>query len=267
MRVFRTFLCLSLVLGMSSLATATTVWTGAVDSDYFNAGNWDDGVPVGGAGTKFVGSEAVLTGGSGQTWWFEVTGGGTFRIGNGGSFNGVAGSNGDAQIAEGGGTNGTLILEGDAQLSTAGIRAGTNGTAQISMSGTSSWESRSFFNLGRSHDDFNLGEAHMVMSDNATLTVFPGQEFTIKGNKGIWSFPSVAKSSLTMQDNAQVILQDEAGKPALLTRFQSYIDDGLLINAQVADVGDDVVISAIPEPSTMLLLALGSLTALIRRRC
>jgi len=90
------------------------------------------------------------------------------------------------------------------------------------------------------------------------LTVTSG-DFRIRGNHP--AAPTAPKSFLIMNDNAKAVIGgDQSGK------IQSYIDDGMIINGQVTFDGTNTIITAIPEPSTMLLLGLAGLALLRRKR-
>lgn len=172
-------------------ASAQTVWTGAIDSNWFNAGNWQPAILPSGPtwinsntpgavisggpavslmGTTIIGRDAgtngsltvngagsALTVGQGlQIGW---SGNGTLNIGNGGTV-----SSGDGLIAWNQGSAGTVTIDGagSAWNSNAGITLGNfgNGIVTVRNGGSiSAWSGIGIAMDGQSTSVLNIGAA------------------------------------------------------------------------------------------------------------
>ena len=263
--MLKNILCLLLVLCVPTLALADrAAWMGGISTDFLDDANWEDGAPQPGDGTKITDAhfspppnQPLLQNGSATAAWFEVTHGAELTIGTNGSLT-ITGNSDSSSMSQAAGTTGTLNLVDNGNLHTQSMYAAWEGNATINMSGTSTWLSDGDFQpftLGHWDDSNRPGVATMTMSDDSMLTVASG-DFRIRGTHGCCT----TKSFLTLNDNAKVVLGgDRSGK------IQGYIDGGVLLNSQYMYDGTNTIITAIPEPSTMLLLGLGVL-ALIRRK-
>ena len=71
----RTTFTIFLILIMAITSSAQTVWTGAIDSDWFNPANWTAGIPTSAVNTTITGPPCVIANGSAATNSLTIVGG------------------------------------------------------------------------------------------------------------------------------------------------------------------------------------------------
>ena len=179
----------SVLLSLLSSPAYAATWTGAVDNDWFNAGNWSGGVPTTGM-TGYIDTTVnapVITGaaagsahvGNTATGALTISGGGTLTSGVGfvgyhasgvGTVTG-AGSlwETSAHFNVGSSSTGTLTVSNGGRVksttySSLGNVAGATATAFVSGAG-SSWESGSHISLGTG------GTGTLTVSDGGRVTI------------------------------------------------------------------------------------------------
>ncbi len=90
-------------------ANPTTTWTGAVDNDWTNAANWDNGVPAGNLNVVIPNGNNVEFSGAVNSDNLEIEAGGTLTISSAGSLT----SGGNVTIKSSSSASGSLILSGN----------------------------------------------------------------------------------------------------------------------------------------------------------
>lgn len=194
---------IALTLAVGSLAApearAQTVWLGTTSSDWYDASNWDNGVPV------THGTNAVLSSSVPPT---EIDGG-------------VAGA---AAVFVGEGGTGQLIVHNGATLTNQGARIGGNaaaGNGTVSVSGLGThWVGSGFSMIGMS------GVGTLMISDRA---VFQDNGIRIGDRAGGVGTVTVGSGSLLRTDQAYV---GEEGTGTI-----SVSDDGDVTSSALAHVG------------------------------
>ena len=189
----------SVLLSLLSSPAYAAEWTGAVDNDWFNAGNWSGGVPAaGGIGvidTTVNAPEITSAGAVAGYTYVGNTATGALTVSDGGtltsssySYIGInAGSTGTATVTGAGsswtisghltaGNNGTgmlTILDGAAVNNVMGyIALSATGVGEVTVSGVgSTWT--------------NWGEIRVGQSGTGTLTVSDGGRVTSAGTSSV----------------------------------------------------------------------------------
>ena len=202
---------MALLAATSSTHAQTSNWTGAVSNDWFNAGNWNAGVPalptnaiidtvspnptvVAASG---VGTALNLTVGQSGTGNLTIRDGGTVSnvLGAVGNLPGSQGTvtvtgpgstwtNGNAKgignVVVGGLGTGTLAIENGGTVistggSSVGLSVGSTGTVTVTGAG-SSWNNVLGLNIG------SFGTGTLTIADGGTVT--PGGPFRVASNAG-----------------------------------------------------------------------------------
>ena len=188
----------SVLLSLLSSPAYAAAWTGAIDNDWFNAGNWNTGVVptavVDGYINTIVNAPEITSAGavsrytyvgSTATGALTVSEGGTLTSAGTSSVGNNAGSTGTATVTGAGslwesqnyffiGNNGTgtlTVSDGgrvtSAGTSSVGNNAGSTGTAMVTGTG-SLWSSGSFFTVG------SFGPGTLTISDGGRVTSAAG---------------------------------------------------------------------------------------------
>jgi aspartate 1-decarboxylase len=257
---------------MSLGAGAATTFTGAIDTDITNVGNWDNGLPdnagndgiiPSGLSTTYTGNTAALN--FNGTWNGTATlSGDNSRIDNGFlTFNDTSSyvSPNTIAIARDGGS-GTININGSAIVRTTGavaggdIKIGRAGSAFVNQTG----------GLLDAFLDIELGV------NNGGTGVYNLSGGTAVGERLL--FGALATNVFNFTPGSTGVLTIRNGGADYTTVFEGYIGAGqITINGAAANTGDFLINYTgtetsiqIPEPGSAVLGLLGAAFLLRRRR-
>lgn len=280
--MYKKLMCLVLVLGLSSVASAWVSWDGGGDGVTFeDADNWDklagtvsilpaatDQINMFGLGentatlssavayNKFRAQYAgrcvdILSGGS-----MAVTG--SYELGK---FGGVTNATGKLIIRAGASAN--LASDGGAYtaLKLGGGTAGASNAVDVYGSLTAGWLDQFYISKGYHGDSlttiYNGGSATITsytMVDLASQATYGTAKLAIEGSGVMY-----AGGGSKLGDRAQYTMLRQARADGLIS------GDGTAGNVSIAfNVGTGVTTVQVPEPATIALLGLGGL--LLRKR-
>ena len=143
----------ALLAATSSTRAQTTNWTGTISSDWFNPGNWTNGVPVGAPGasanidteTPFQGTRVAFPGTASGLLTIGVSGKGFLTIANGGTVSSVVGSVGSLPDSLG---DVLVTGAGSTWTSNGGLIVGSFGTGELSIVSGGTLSSSGFLAIG-----------------------------------------------------------------------------------------------------------------------
>lgn len=289
----------------SGLAPAATSFLGTIDTDFANAGNWDNGTPTGGnngtidngqtadLGSSFdIGTGRLDVGANGTSGTLNINSGGVYSTANGtpGVFVGVgSGSTGTININNGG----TLSILGAGADLFLGDNSGGQGFVNVSTGGTLDARKavevingRLFFEVGSLYGGSGRPQDELVIDNNGILG-FATDGLTVTTiNSSLDALELGSNSTLQMALGGSYSVGDTWTIITGITNFSGVAGgDGTGVFGNVIDpnnanhqfnvyygtglagAGEVVVeLTAVPEPSSTALLGLGGLALILRRR-
>lgn len=295
----------STLLITSSLAPAATSFLGTLDSDFANAGNWDNGAPTGGNnGTIDSGNSADLGStfgiGTGRLDVGANGTSGTLNINNGGVYNTANGTPG-IFVGSGSGSVGTININNGGTLSILGAGAdlflgdtsGGQGFVNVSTGGTLDARKavevingRLFFEVGSFYGGTGRPQDELVIDNNGILG-FATDGLNVTTINSTLDFLELGSTStLQMALGGSYNVGDTWTILTGVTAFSGVSGgDGTGVFGNVVDpnnanhqftvyygsglagAGEVVVeLTAVPEPSAAALLGLSGLALALRRR-
>jgi hypothetical protein len=254
---------IAMVLGLVSIASAAdSNWNGGA-GDWNNGSSWDAGVPditVGGI-IDVAGSNVTLSGTAGSAFRVfvgEDTGTNTLNV--------STGLTADKYIIIGHQATGTGILNvyAGANIVTDGLCVGDSGNGTLNMyGGTLTVTGGEGFQAGIASAFTNAGTGH-VQLNGGTLDVTGTPGLRMGTISGASASLDIAGGALilpgSVTDLASAIIATAAGSTVTIT---AYGGSGGFV--YTPDGQGNTIVTAIPEPATIVLFGLGAL-ALIRQK-